>query len=113
MISRRFFIVALIGVCIASAGIGAGVTMLAKTGPPGPKGERGPVGPEGPEGVEGASDINYLESEVEELRGRVEEGEGLEDAVAQNESELGYLESEVSSLRSTTSEICQELNLFC
>jgi hypothetical protein len=108
LISRRFFIAALIGVCVASAGIGAGVTMLAKTGPSGPSGERGPVGPQGPEGPEGFIDpdefnTDFLESEVSELRELVEETEGYEEE----------LESDVSSVESTLSEVCSEINLYC
>ncbi len=108
-ISQRQFIAALVGVCILSAAIGSGITVLAKTGPAGPVGERGPrgpVGPEGPEGESAAAELGSIESEVEELRGQVEES-------SKSIGRLEELESEVSELGGTTSEICAELKVFC
>jgi hypothetical protein len=108
-ITRNQFIAALVGVCVLSAAIGSGVTLLAKTGPSGAAGERGPRGPEGPAGQEGASgaeELGQLESEIEELRGQAEGSNEFE-------SRLGELESEVSELSETTSEICAEIERFC
>jgi hypothetical protein len=108
-ISQRQFIAALVGVCILSAAIGSGITILAKTGPSGPAGERGPrgpVGPQGPEGESAGAELGLIESEVEELRGQVEKS-------AESIGRLEELESEVSKLGGTTSEICAELEVFC
>ena len=108
-ISQKQLIAALVGVCILSAAIGSGITVLAKTGPSGPAGEqgpRGPAGPEGPEGESAAAELGSIEAEVEDLRDRVEEGGGAEER-------LEELESEVSKLGGTTSEICAELEVFC
>jgi hypothetical protein len=108
-ITRNQFIAALVGVCVLSAAIGSGVTLLAKTGPSGAAGERGapgPEGPEGPEGASGAEELGLLESEVEELRGQAEGGEELE-------GRLNELESEISGLSATASEICAEIEHFC
>jgi hypothetical protein len=108
-ITRNQFIAALVGVCILSAAIGSGITILAKTGPSGAAGERGapgPEGPEGPAGASGAEDLGSLESEVEELRGQAEGGEEVE-------GRLGELESEISELSETTSEICAEIERVC
>lgn len=49
-LSRRFLVVLLVGVCILSAGLGSGITLLAKTGPAGPAGPAGPRGLRGPAG---------------------------------------------------------------
>jgi hypothetical protein len=108
-ITRNQFIAALVGVCILSAAIGSGITVLAKTGPSGPAGERGAAGPKGargPEGASGAEELGRLESEVEELRGQAEGGEELE-------GRLEELESEVSNLSGAASEICSEIEGFC
>jgi hypothetical protein len=110
-ISQKQLIAALVGVCILSAAIGSGITVLAKTGPSGPAGEQGPRGPAGPEGPEGESagaELGAVEGEVEELREQVEAGEG-----AGVEGRLEELESEVSELGGATSEICAELEVFC
>ena len=81
--TQRNFVLLLVGVCILSAGIGSGLALLAQTGPTGakgkrgPEGKRGPRGPQGPEGKSATAEVEGLEAEVEELRGRVEEGEEL------------------------------------
>lgn len=108
-ITRNQLIAVLVGVCILSAAIGSGITVLAKTGPSGPAGARGapgPAGPRGPEGASGAEELGRLESEVEALRGQVEGGEELE-------GRLEELESEVSRLSGAGSEICGEIEGFC
>jgi hypothetical protein len=108
-ITRNRFIAALVGVCILSAAIGSGMTLLAKTGPSGAAGERGapgPEGPAGPEGASGAEELGLLETEVEELRGQVEGSEELE-------GRLEELESEISGLSEAASEVCTEIEHFC
>jgi hypothetical protein len=105
----RVFVAILVGVCILSSAIGAGIALLAETGPAGTPGKRGPAGPEGPEGPEGpsgAAEISQLEAEVEDLRGQVEEGEDLEGAIES-------LETEIDDLNGVASEICLEVELFC
>lgn len=107
-ISLRNLVAGIVGVCILSAAIGSGVTLLAKTGPSGPRGpvgaqglrglpgvegregERGARGAQGPEGSEGEgsqsnSSLESLESEVEQLRGEVANLESAcEDSGASN-----------------------------
>lgn len=88
-VSRTLVITLFVGVCVLSAGIGAGTTLLfAKPGPVGPPGERGPVGPEGPEGL--PAEEGNAAFEAEEALERAEEAEFV----------TSGLESEVEALRS-------------
>ena len=89
-VSRRWVVLALLGVCIVSAAIGTGTTLLlARTGPEGPPGAagaRGPEGPPGPRGAEGYVDVDDfgvgdLEVELSSLR-----------------EELGWVEGDVGDL---------------
>ena len=66
----------------------------------------GKQGREGAEGPSGAAEIGGLEGEVEDLRGRVEEGEELEGRVED-------LEAEISGLSGSRSALCEELELPC
>lgn len=107
--TQRNFVLLLVGVCVLSAAIGSGLALLAQTGPSGPAGARGPAGKQGREGAEGpsgAAEIGGLEGEVEDLRGRVEEGEELEGRVED-------LEAEISGLSGSRSALCEELELPC
>jgi hypothetical protein len=108
-ISLRWLVVGAVAVCILSAGIATGATLLiAERGPQGPPGEQGSHGPRGPEGPEGyvdvdALDLDFIESEVSEVR----------DAVESVDSDLGWLESDLSSVESNVSELCSALDTFC
>jgi hypothetical protein len=109
---RNQLIALIVGVCVLSAGIGSGLALLAQEGAAGPAGKRGSAGPrgekgaEGPEGASGAAEIGGLEAEVEDLRGRLEQSEELE-------GRLEDLESEVAGIEGVTSELCEEIDLFC
>ncbi len=111
MVSRRFLIVALIGVCVLSAAIGSGITLLSKTGPAGPVGARGEPGPVGPRGFAATDEagenaegqVVNLQGEVEELQGEVERDEGLIE-------ELG---GQVTQNTQSVSTLCIELNAGC
>jgi hypothetical protein len=108
-LDRRTLIAILVGVCILSSAVGAGIGLIAETGPAGVPGERGPAGPEGPEGPEGpsgAAEIGGLEEEVEELRDEIEGGSELE-------ATLEDLEGEIDDLREIASELCLEIDAFC
>lgn len=111
-VSRRWIVLALLGVCIVSAGIGTGTTLLlARTGPEGPPGAagvRGPEGPPGPRGAEGYVDaddfgVGDLEVELASLREELEWVEG----------DVGDLDGRTGGLESITSELCFELDAFC
>jgi hypothetical protein len=112
---RNQFIALVLGVCVLSAAIGSGLALLAQTGPSGtpgkqgPRGHAGPRGQEGQEGAEGASaeaEVGALESEVEELNGRVEESEEVGGRVEE-------LEEEVSGISSGTERLCEEEEFLC
>jgi hypothetical protein len=85
---RNQFIALVLGVCVLSAGIGSGLALLAQEGSAGPAGKPGAAGPQGPEGAEGP--------------------EGPSGA-----AEVGGLEAEVAGIEGVTSELCEELELFC
>jgi hypothetical protein len=107
--TQRNFVLLLVGVCVLSAAIGSGLALLAQTGPSGPAGARGPAGkqgPEGPQGPSGAAEIGGLEEEVEDLRGRVEQSEDVEER-------LEDLEAELSEFSGPDSALCEELELPC
>jgi hypothetical protein len=111
-VPRNQALLILLGVCILSAGVATATTLLvAEEGPEGrqgAQGARGPHGKPGPEGPEGSVNtdelgIGSLESEVEELSGRLDESEEYEEE----------LESNLSNLESTVSGLCRELEAFC
>ncbi len=107
--SQKQFVAIIVGVCVLSAAIGSGLALVAQTGPEGPAGKRGPAGKQGPRGPRGASaapQVEALESEVEELRGRVEGTEELEGRVEE-------LESQLSGLGGPNSTLCEEFGIFC
>ncbi len=108
--TQRNFVLLVVGVCILSAGIGSGLALLAQTGPAGAKGARGPEGPRGPRGPQGQSataEVEALEAEVAELRGRVEEDEELSGRVEALEEQLeGFSGGEGSVL-------CEEFGIGC
>jgi hypothetical protein len=108
-LDRRAFVAILLGVCILSSAVGAGLGLIAETGPAGTPGERGPVGPEGPQGQRGpsgAAEIEGLEAEVEELRGEIVDSEGVE-------SRLDDLESALEGLESFSPDLCDEFEALC
>jgi hypothetical protein len=117
-ISKRMFVLTLIGGCVLSAVIGSGITLVAKTGPQGPKGEQGIRGPEGPEGdsafdatieaEEALSRVNRLEDDVEEIETSFIYGEEPASVyeLQSVESNLGRVESDLSSL-------CRALETYC
>jgi hypothetical protein len=107
--SQRNLVLLLVGVCVLSAAIGSGLALLAQTGPSGPAGPRGPAGRQGPEGQEGpsgAAEVAGLEEEIEDLRGRVEASEDVE-------NRLETLEAELSEFSGPNSALCEELELPC
>lgn len=111
-LQRNHLVALILGVCVLSAAIGSGLALLAQTGPAGARGAQGPAGPrgaQGPEGPSGAAEVEGLEAEVGELRERLEEGGGESDV----EGRLEELESEVSELGGVSSELCEEVGLFC
>jgi len=114
-ISRRLFTICIVGVCVLSAAIGSGITLLARTGPQGP---RGPSGPEGPPG-RSADEASYQAEEAldraSELDGRLGEVESNLPVFgeAASASDLSDLESSVRDLESTTSELCVGLEVVC
>jgi hypothetical protein len=111
---RNQFIALIVGVCVLSAAIGSGLALLAQTGPSGAAGKQGPRGPaghEGPEGPSGAAAIGGLEGEVEDLRGRVEDGEETQSRLEDLEGELGDLSG--GGVPSTGEELCEEFGVDC
>jgi hypothetical protein len=102
----------LVGVCILSAAVGTGTTLLlAEHGPPGPRGERGPEGPPG-RGAEEAL------SRTEDLDWRLDELESDISRVSSLLSEFGVSVPAVSSgelreLEAATEEVCVSLDLSC
>ena len=111
--TRRNFVLLVVGVCILSAGIGSGLALLAQTGPTGakgargPEGKRGPRGPEGKRGPSGEAKVEGLEAEVEELRGEVEESGELSGRLEELEEEIGGLSGGESSI------LCEEFGVGC
>jgi hypothetical protein len=106
---RNQFFALVLGVCVLSAAIGSGLALLAQTGPSGAQGPAGPRGEQGPEGPSGAAEVEGLEAELGELREQVER---VEEGVDGGELE-GRLESEVAELGGVSSELCEEVGLFC
>jgi hypothetical protein len=87
-ITRRFFVVAVIAVCVLSAAIGSAISLVAQTGPAGPRGKPGPAGPRGPKGK---ADTAAIEAQIETLRGEVDVS-GLEERDDENEERIEGLE---------------------
>lgn len=106
-LSRRQAIWAIVGVCVLSAAIGSGISLIAQTGPSGPRGERGPAGPRGPQGKVNTAAI---EAEIEAVR-READVSGLEDQVAENEERIEELEDALRSAERF--EECEEDEFFC
>jgi hypothetical protein len=109
-ITRRFFIVAMVAVCVLSAAIGSGISLIAQTGPAGPRGEPGPAGPRGPEGE---VDTGAIEAEIETLRGEADVT-GLEEQVEENEERIEELEGALHGFEHGGVELCEEEGeIFC
>ncbi len=108
-VPRRYAIWAILGVCVLSAAIGAGVALLARTGPSGPRGARGPHGARGPVG---RVDTAALQAEIETLREESASGE-LEEVVHENEERIEELEEDLSNAERTTSELCGAVEFVC
>jgi hypothetical protein len=114
-ISRRFFTICIVGVCVLSAAIGSGITLLAKTGPQGPRGPSGPEGPPGRSADEASDRAEEALDQADELDGRLGEVESNLPVFgeAASASDLSDLESSVRDLESTTSELCFGLEVVC
>ena len=111
-ITRRFFVIAIVAVCIASAAIGSAISLIAQTGPAGPKGDRGPEGPRGPEGK---VDTGAIEAEIEAVRSE-SDVEGLEEQVAENGERIEELEGALTGFENGNggAELCEdEEEFFC
>lgn len=111
-ITRRFFVIAIVAVCVASAAIGSAISLIAQTGPAGPKGDRGPAGPRGPEGQ---VDTGAIEAEIEAVRSE-SDVEGLEEQVAENEERIEELEGALTGFENGGggAELCEdEEEFFC
>jgi hypothetical protein len=108
-ITRRFFVIAIVAVCVLSAAIGSAISLIAQTGPAGPPGERGPAGPRGPRGE---VDTGAIEDELEALRSETDPA-GLEEALAEDEERIEELEDGLRGAERTTSELCGTLELVC
>src|SRR4051812_40788277 len=106
-LSRRNAIWAIVGVCVLSAAIGSGISLIAQTGPSGPRGEPGPAGPRGPRGK---VDTGRIEAEIEAVRSESDVS-GLADQVAENEERIEELEDELRGARRF--EECEEGEFFC
>ena len=109
-ISRRNLIAAIVGVCILSAAIGAGVTLLAKTGPAGTagvtgaRGPRGFPGPQGPKGQQGSS--GFGSSNFGSGSGNSEEAE-------EAKSEAEEAKSEAEEAKTKAEEACEATGSVC
>lgn len=92
----RLVVFLVLGTCILSAGIGAGITMLVKEGPEGPP---GPQGEQGPRGVQGYSADEYQAEqamqEVQDLESRLG---AVESEVEDLGFERGFLEGEIEEV---------------
>ncbi|MBS1678101.1 MAG: hypothetical protein JST08_12025 [Actinobacteria bacterium] len=119
---RNQLIALIVGVCVLSAAIGSGLALLAQTGPEGPAGKQGPrghvgkQGPEGPAGESAGEELGALESEVEELRGQVEEAReeaGGSGEVGELEERVESLEEEVEGFHGLAQELCGEGSIIC
>jgi hypothetical protein len=108
VVARRQFVAALVGVCILSAAVGSGITLLA---------ERGPAGPRGPEGPPGRSaDIALIEAEE-----ALDLANSVELRLAEFESEVVFLverearrlEDDVEEFEAAASTICRSLEAYC
>ncbi len=98
-------------ICIISAAIGSGITLLAKTGPEGPVGEQGDRGPRGPRGYAAFDEAGEnAEAAVIDLEGHVNSLEGELEEARFGLDELG---GQVSDNTQAVSEVCSALNLIC
>lgn len=98
----RNFIAIIVGVCVLSAAVGAGIALLAKTGPPGARGAQGPRGPQGQRGENGLG-AHFSSEEVEEAR------RGVEEAL----SEVQEARSEAEESKSEAEEARKEAEGAC
>lgn len=119
MTSRGTVAIALVSVCVLSAGMATGATLLL--GERGPAGAQGPAGPSGPQGEgadEALSRVEDVESQTSEVAERVEELQGQLSGPRYElpiglESTIFGLERDVSNLESKTGALCRELSLIC
>jgi hypothetical protein len=108
-ITRRFFVTAVIAVCVLSAAIGSAISLVAQTGPAGPRGHRGATGPRGPQG---RVDTRAIEAEIEAVRHEANIA-GLEEQIAENEERIEELEGAPKSFSHGGVELCEEGEFFC
>lgn len=94
--SGKKLIAVLFCVCVVSAAVGAGITLLAKRGPEGPVGATGAMGPEGPPGEEETGQY------------ALEKAEGTESQAFELEARIDELERESTSLRDGIETAAQE-----
>lgn len=125
MVSRRTLALTLLGTCVLSAAIGAGVVFLAKEGPAGDRGPRGYQGAEGQPGesaedasheaAEAIDRINSVESELSEIGGHLPAygTAATEDEVIRLELNIAEVSGEVELLSRNMSELCRALELVC
>lgn len=97
--------------CVLSAGIGSGITLLAKTGPEGPQGSSGARGLRGPRGFEGPE--GYIDPDEFDRSGLEAEDAELREDIESGESETQNLESQLADVESTLSNLCFEFNASC
>lgn len=105
--SVRWIVLAVVGAALLGGGVGAGATLFyAERGPAGEQGPRGPTGPRGPEG-ESASD---LASDLEGLESRIEEMAGRTDEISSSVSEdLDTLADQIEEAQQLVVDNCAEL----
>jgi hypothetical protein len=108
-VTRRFFVIAIVAVCVLSAAIGSAISLIAQTGPAGPRGERGRAGPRGPRGE---VDTRAIEAEIEAVRSEADVS-GLEEQVAENEERIEELEGASRGLPPSEAELCEEGEFLC
>lgn len=108
-ITRRFFVIAMIAVCVLSAAIGSAISLIAQTGPEGPQGARGAAGPRGPQGK---VDTGAIESEIEAVREEADVS-GLEEQVTENGERIEELEGAMQGFQHGGVELCEEEEFFC
>lgn len=118
----RWLVALIVGVCILSAGIGAGVTLLAKEGPEGAAGPAGEIGPRGPRGFEAEEtagenaeeDVGNVQDQAYELEERIEH---LENENFDLEFRAEEATQEAANAESYAESVCRalppELGVIC
>lgn len=109
----RRLVILVLAVCVLSAALGAGITLLAKEGPAGADGARGPTGPQGLRGPEGfAAEEEAGEQALNEIDDVRNEVQSVQYYAEELEAYIEELGGQVTQNTRSVSNVCRELNII-